>query len=461
MKTMKKLLAFALALVLALALCAPALAEDVAPDDGMATRGDVVWYLFGEYGEAFPAGETDVTFTDVAADSGVAEAAAWAASLGIAKGYGDGRFGPGDPVTREQAATMLYRFAQVTGQGFQGMWMFLLDYADAAEISDWADEAVHWLVMRGAMPGVEGDDPAERLAPKDGIGINELPVWIRQLDDALATVLESGDYVLQIPVQYAALLNTEIADDMPEGTLFAVAEQASIDSAQKLYPDDPAAANGAGWLFAIQKISDDEAKQLLTQDMSGRQIIAKDDEGNHFLFCTPTDVRFFRDTTEEMFADSAVWTALNEWAAEARDRFINENGLTAEHFGNSDVEIALYRAAYDPDAKYTLSTTAYGPLEPLDTVDAAAYVEGALQDVTFAPYDGETPDGEYVVLKFENGDRYDFFTGVSGNIIRRVVDLGDGETYEYLYEAVYDDGIRSLHDSMEEWYTVLAAAHGK
>ena len=41
-----------------------------------------------------------------------------------------------------------------------------------------------------------------------------------------------------------------------------------------------------------------------------------------------------------------------------------------------------------------------------------------------------------------------------------MVDLGDGETYEYLYEAVYDNGVTSLHDIMEEWYTVLAAAHG-
>jgi hypothetical protein len=454
----KRTLAVALALLLALSIAVPALAEDAAVDDGMATRGDIVWYLYGEYGQAFPAGETELTFTDVPADSGVAEAAAWAASLGIAKGYGDGRFGPADLVTREQAATMLYRFAQVTGQGFRGAWMFLLNYADASEVSDWASEAVHWLVMKGAMPGVEGDDPVERLAPKDGIGINEVPVWLRQLGDALATVLENDGYTLTIPVQYAALLNTEIPADAPEGTLFAVAEQASIDAARKQYPDNYA---GAGGIFAIQKIGEAEVKQLLTQDMSGRQIIAKDDEGNHFLFCTPTDVRFFRDTTEEMMADSDVWTALNEWGAEARDRFINDNGLTADFHGNTDVDIALYRAAYAEDAKYTLSTTQFGPLEPVDSVDAAAYVENALAGMTFEYYDGEAPDGEYVVLKFENGDRYDFFTGEGGNYVRRVVDLGELGAYEYLYQAVYDDGETVLHDIMEEWYMALASAHGK
>ena len=456
--TGKRALAAALALLLALSLAVSAAAADFAPDDGLATRGDVVKWLYSDFGRDFPADKADAAFTDITEESGVAEAAAWAAGLGIIKGYGDGRFGPDDLVTREQAATMLYRFAQSVGQGFQGMWMFYLNYADASEISDWANEAMHWVVMKGVLTGLEGNDPVERLAPKGYIGINELPVWFRQLDDALATVLNSGDYVLTIPVNYAGLLNTELPADVPEGTLFTAAEQASIDAAMK---QDPAYASGAGWLFAIQKISEAEAKQLLTGDMSGRELFAKDDEGNHFLFCHPTDVRFFRDTTEEMFADTEVWSKLNEWAASAKDSFINENGLTGEHYGNSEIEIYLYRAAYAPDAKYTLSTTAFGPLEPLESVDAAAWVERALSGVTFEYVDGEAPDGEYVVLNFEGGDRIDFFTGAGGNCVRRVVDLGEDGTFEVLYKAVYDDGTTVLHDVMEAWYMALAAAHGK
>ena len=459
-KMIKRTLALALALLLALGTAVTALA-DFAPDDGMATRGDVVWYLYGEYGKAFPAGDSDLRFSDVTEESGVAEAAAWAASLGIAKGYGDGSFGPGDPVTREQAATMLYRFAQIAGQGFRGLWAFPLDnYADASEISDWADEAMHWVVMKGVMTGVQGNDPVERLAPKDGIGINEVPVWVKQLGDALATVLTSGDYVLTVPVQVADKLTKEIPADAPEGTLFAVGEQASLDAAKRQDPDN---YFGAGWLFAIQKVSGEEAKQLLTGDMSGMEIIAKDAEGNRFLFCHPTDVRFVRDTVEEMYADMEIWSALNEWAYSVKDSFVNENALlvTPEHRGNSDVDIALYRAAYGTDARYTLSTTAFGPLEPDASVDAAAYVERALKDMTITYADlEEAPDGEYVVLTFEAGERYDFFTGEGGNIIRRVLDYGDGETYESFYKAEYDDGESVLHDFMEEWYFALAAAKG-
>ena len=177
----------ALILILALLLAVPALAAETAPDDGMATRGDVVKWLYSEYGADFPAGETNLVFTDVPADSGEAEAVAWAAGLGIAKGYGDGRFGPNNLVTREQAAAMRYRFAQAAGQGFQGAWMFLLNYADASEVSAWADEAMHWVVMNGILTGAAGDEGSERLAPKDGIGVNELPVWIKGLDDAQQT----------------------------------------------------------------------------------------------------------------------------------------------------------------------------------------------------------------------------------------------------------------------------------
>ena len=76
---------------------------------------------------------------------------------GIVSGYGDGRFGPEDPVTREQMAAMLYRNAQALGFGFRGLWKFRLAYDDAAEVSPWADEAVHWAVMNGVLAGTDGE----------------------------------------------------------------------------------------------------------------------------------------------------------------------------------------------------------------------------------------------------------------------------------------------------------------
>ena len=445
--TLRKILSAAMAVLLAMAFCVPALA-DTSPDDGLATRGDVVKWLYSDYGNGAAAGKASA-FTDVTAESGAIEAAAWAAETGVAKGYGDGRFGPEDLVTREQAATMLYRYAQSVGQGFKGMWMFQLDEPDASEISDWADEAMHWVVMNKVITERETG-----LAPKDYIGINELPVWIRNLDTALSTTLENGGYTLKIPVGVAGQLNTDLPENAPDGTLFYVSEQASIDAAKaKGYDGD-----GVGWLFAIRKIGEEEAHQILCGDMSGMQIFAKDAEGGYFLFCTPTDVRFDRETAEQMTADAQVWAALNEWAASAKDSFINENGLTLFSHGNTPVDIALYRVAYGKNVNYTLSTTAFGPLEPLDSVDAASYVYSVLNDVSFEYVDlAEGPDGEYVVLNFpDEGVRFDFFIA-DGNLVRCVTESG----YEEYYRASYPAEAFSLCDVMQEWYTVLAAAHGK
>lgn len=70
----------------------------------------------------------------------------------VANGISDGTNMTAD-ITREQFATMLYRYAQSKGQGFTGSWMFQLDFTDASSISDWANEAMHWYAMKGILNG--------------------------------------------------------------------------------------------------------------------------------------------------------------------------------------------------------------------------------------------------------------------------------------------------------------------
>ena len=95
-------------------------------------------------------------FSDVKESDWYAKAVSWAESLGIVNGYEDGTFRPGDPITREQLAAILYRYAQYKGQGFQGLWSFKLDFPDAGDVSDWATEAVSWMVMNGVVGGKDG-----------------------------------------------------------------------------------------------------------------------------------------------------------------------------------------------------------------------------------------------------------------------------------------------------------------
>lgn len=74
--------------------------------DGTTARGQLVTILWRLAGS--PAADSPADFTDVAEGDWYAQGAAWAARWGVASGYGDGRFGPDDPITREQLAVMLY-----------------------------------------------------------------------------------------------------------------------------------------------------------------------------------------------------------------------------------------------------------------------------------------------------------------------------------------------------------------
>ena len=108
----------------------------------------MLWRLAGQ-----PAVNEAAPFTDVTANAYYAEAAVWAAENGIVKGYGDNLFGPNDPVTREQLAAILYRYAQVKGQD-TAMAGDLSGFAD--QPSGWASEPVRWAVGAGLLSGKGG-----------------------------------------------------------------------------------------------------------------------------------------------------------------------------------------------------------------------------------------------------------------------------------------------------------------
>ncbi len=112
----------------------------------------ILWRLEGS-----PVVNYAMNFGDVADGTWYTEAVRWAASENIVKGYSDTAFAPGDTVTREQLATILYRYLQRTGGGFQGDWAFPLDYADAHQVSGWAGEAMAWCTMKGLINGVGGN----------------------------------------------------------------------------------------------------------------------------------------------------------------------------------------------------------------------------------------------------------------------------------------------------------------
>ena len=93
-------------------------------------------------------------FSDVASGAWYADAVAWASAQGVVTGYGNGTFGPNDPVTREQLAAMLYRYAQSIGASTAAQ-TDLAGYPDRDSVSDWAYEAMSWAVGAGIITGTD------------------------------------------------------------------------------------------------------------------------------------------------------------------------------------------------------------------------------------------------------------------------------------------------------------------
>lgn len=112
------------------------------------TRGMVVTMLWRMAGEPYVSGGS---FSDVASGRYYSTAVAWAAKNGIVDGYSSTVFGVNDPVTREQFATILYRYAKYMGYSTVGS--SLTGYYDANSVSSWARDAMGWAVRNGIITG--------------------------------------------------------------------------------------------------------------------------------------------------------------------------------------------------------------------------------------------------------------------------------------------------------------------
>ena len=115
------------------------------PNDTL-SRAQLAQILFNK--EGGPAVNYLLDFSDVADGSWYTEAVRWAASQGIVGGYGNGTFGPNDPITREQLAVMLWRHS-----GSPAATNKELHFNDESEISGYALEALRWAVENGILNG--------------------------------------------------------------------------------------------------------------------------------------------------------------------------------------------------------------------------------------------------------------------------------------------------------------------
>ena len=115
------------------------------------TRAMIVTILYRMAGSPAMSGVSD--FKDVDSNKWFAKAVAWAAANGIVNGYGSGLFGPNDPVTREQLAAILYRYAVYGGMTAVTLEENLGSFADTAQLSAYAIQAMNWAVGQGLING--------------------------------------------------------------------------------------------------------------------------------------------------------------------------------------------------------------------------------------------------------------------------------------------------------------------
>ena len=117
---------------------------------GTVTRGMMATILWRMEGSLAPKGEN--SFTDVEAGRWYADAITWAAENGIFAGYSMDKFGPDDPITREQLTAIFYRYADY--KGYKLTITGNLDkFEDADKITDYAKTVMQWAVGNGLIKG--------------------------------------------------------------------------------------------------------------------------------------------------------------------------------------------------------------------------------------------------------------------------------------------------------------------
>ena len=142
------------------------------------TRGMLVTVLY-KFANGKEIGLSD--FEDVDKEEYYSAPIAWATKNGFVSGIGDNKFAPDANVTRQDLATILYKYVKSQGKGFTGMWMFLLDAADRDEIEEYAYEPVCWFVMNN----VYSTDKNNKINPTNEVTRIETIQIFRKISDLL------------------------------------------------------------------------------------------------------------------------------------------------------------------------------------------------------------------------------------------------------------------------------------
>jgi hypothetical protein len=125
----------------------------------MLTRGMAVTVLYryaGSQNNNSQFSTLNSPFTDIADTAWYRDAVLWAVANGIVSGYGEGRFGPDDNVTREQLAAILNNYANFSGMNFRETRKIVI-FDDSGDIAAYAKDAVDKFYRAGIISGQPGN----------------------------------------------------------------------------------------------------------------------------------------------------------------------------------------------------------------------------------------------------------------------------------------------------------------
>lgn len=206
------------------------------------TRGMLVTVLYRLAGSPSLENENlGYPFADVPGDSWYADGVYWARLNGVVSGYSDSAFGPNDPLTREQLATILWRYAEspaVAGSA---------SFADESDIASWAASAVDWAQESGYINGVGGN----RFDPDGTATRAQVAVILMRYDQAQTeepSPEPAPDEGADVLVAYfSATGNTEIIAEhlvsILDADLYEIVPQVPYSSEDLNYSNDDCRAN--------------------------------------------------------------------------------------------------------------------------------------------------------------------------------------------------------------------------
>ena len=148
----------------------------------------------------------------------------WANALGIITGYTEPdefiptKLGPTDPVTREQFAVMMYRYASERQFDMSVGDFYALDFKDADKVSSWAQESMQWACETGILRGY--DDGTNTVGPKDTLTREQLAVMLYRFAEYAVMDTSAGENTNLLSYEDA----NKIGDFAMESMRWAVGE---------------------------------------------------------------------------------------------------------------------------------------------------------------------------------------------------------------------------------------------